>query len=333
MKKKAVGIFSGGLDSWLSALLIRDQGFDVYLMHFVSPMFGHKGKTLEKMKALVEEHNMKLLIHEMDEDYVRDVVNNPRHGRGSALNSCIDCHRYMLQLAGIKMKELKAEFVFSGEVLGQRPMSQRKESINLIAKESGLAGFLIRPLSAKLLKASLPEKEGVVDRTKLIDIHGRGRRRQLELAKKLGFSDYPQPSGGCKFTDRNLLARFKKIIGIKKELCWEDLEIISFGRHFSLGDGFYLVLARNESELKSLLKHRSRGVFIEAEKLGGSKGLLIDYDKNFEKRKEKHYMAASIIARYTKTNGSQDVDIILDGKTSFKVRAMDDQEIKKLIVV
>ncbi|MFH1223572.1 MAG: tRNA 4-thiouridine(8) synthase ThiI, partial [Pseudomonadota bacterium] len=178
-KKAAIGLFSGGLDSRLSAALIQRQDFNVYLLHFVSPYFGYKGEKLTEIRNEMEKKGFNLIVHEFGQDYIEDVIKKPRHGVGSSMNSCIDCHRYMLAIAKQKMEELNAEFVFSGEVLGQRPMSQNKNSLKVVEKESGLEGFLVRPLSAKLLDPTIPEQRGVLDREKLLDISGRGRARQV----------------------------------------------------------------------------------------------------------------------------------------------------------
>jgi tRNA-specific 2-thiouridylase len=301
IKKIAIGLFSGGLDSWLSALLIQKQGFEVYLIHFVSPYFGYSEEKIKKIELLVKERGMNLVVHKFGQDYIDNVIKAPKHGTGSAINACVDCHRYMLQIAKKKMEELKAEFVFSGEVLGQRPMSQRKEALNIVEKESGLRGYLVRPLSAKLLKPTIPEKDGVLKRNLLMDIFGRGRKRQVELAAELNLKNYPQPAGGCKFTDINLIKRFSALTGINKDITWDELELIKFGRHFNLGDGFFLSTARDEGEVKKIYDYSGLGIIIEPKESPGSTGLLLNYSgKELEVYEQKLSLAGQIIARYSK---------------------------------
>lgn len=338
--KKALGIFSAGLDSWLSALLVKQQGFNVHLLHFVSPLFGYKGEDLKRIKKIVEEKGMTLIVYNVGDDYVEDVVKRPKHGVGSALNSCTDCHRYMLQKAKIIMEKIKAEFVFSGEVIGQRPMSQRRESLNMIEDESGLKGRLLRPLSAKLMPETLVEKNGLVDRQQLLSIHGRGRSQQLALAKEFGLSRFPQPSGGCKFTDKNIRSRFISIKGINKDMDWQDLELVIMGRHFNLGDGYYLVLARDLGECQKLLNYRNKGDFVEARNMGGAKGIFINYAlMPYKEYEEKYLIAASIVARYTKIPDKHNdpIDVVfyqLSGKEkNIKAGVIDEDQLKKYLVV
>jgi tRNA-uridine 2-sulfurtransferase len=325
--KKAVGIFSGGLDSWLSALLIQKQGFDVYLLHFVSPYFGYSGQKLEDVKRRVEEKGMHFIVIPFGQDYIDKVVKTPKYGIGTAVNACVDCHAYMLRTAKKKMEELSADFVFSGEVLGQRPMSQRKEALNAVEKESGLKGYLVRPLSGRILKATIPEEKGILDREMLMDISGRGRKRQVELAKEFNFTDYPQPAGGCKFTDPNLVKRFNAMMSINKNVAWLDLELLKFGRHFNLNDGFYFILTRDETELAKLYSYSRLGIIIEPKTTPGATGLLLNYndptDDSLYECKLK--TAGEIIARYSKDFqlGKKDVEIIyVKDEQEFKQEAL-----------
>ncbi|MEI6079179.1 MAG: tRNA 4-thiouridine(8) synthase ThiI [bacterium] len=312
-KKNVVGLFSGGLDSWLSALLIKQQGFNVYLLHFVSPYFGYSEEKLEEIEQRLKERGLNLIVHKFGQDYIDNIVKNPKHGTGSAVNACVDCHSYMLQIAKKKMEELNAVFVFSGEVLAQRPMSQRKEALNMVEKESGLRGYLVRPLSAKLLKPTIPEQEGVLNREMLMDISGRGRKRQFELAEKFNLTTYPQPAGGCKFTDPNLTKRFNVMMETNKDLTWVELELLKWGRHFYLGDNFYFMTARDEKEVTRLYDYAKLGTIVEPKDAAGSTGLLLNY--NYDKVSlvpEKQALAGRIIARYTKTlgNGRSDIDMV-----------------------
>jgi len=343
-RKKAIGLFSGGLDSWLAVLLIKRQDFDTYALHFVSPYFGYSEEKLKQIEKRLNNKGINLLVHKFGQDYIEDVIKRPKHGTGSAVNACVDCHRYMLQMAKKKMEELSAEFVFSGEVLAQRPMSQRKEALNMVEKESGLRGYLVRPLSAKLLKPTIPEENGILNREMLMDISGRGRKRQVELARELGLTEYPQPAGGCKFTDPNITKRFNMMMGINKNLTWTELELLKFGRHFYLGDNFYFVTARDETEVNKLYTYSKLGVIVEPKEMPGSTGLLINYKdqaseniNNNSNIDEKLKMAGQIIARYTK--GCQDgteVEMIYvkDGKTivELNVSSVNEIELKEFFL-
>jgi len=315
--KTAVGLFSGGLDSWLSALLIKKQGFKVYLLHFSSPYFVYSEKKLEQLKQTVKEYGMELIVYEPGQDYLDNVFCSPKYGYGSSKNACIDCHAYMLKVAKQKMDELKAEFVFSGEVLDQRPMSQKTKALGIIEKESGLSGYLIRPLSAKLLSPSIPEQKGILNRDMLMDISGRGRKGQMILAKELGLKAYPQPSGGCKFTDPNLTKRLSKMLEINGKISWNDLTLVKLSRNFYIGDNIYVFVTREEKELELLSKSFDMGIVIEAgDNVPSATGLAVKYgvnghQKDFDLTKDIQNILGRIIARYTKAyqQGKENINV------------------------
>ena len=296
--KRAIGLFSGGLDSWLAALVVQKQGFDVTLLHFSSPYYGYKDEGLKKLEEQAKKYGFNLVVHEPGLDYI-EMLTNPRYGYGKAINPCIDCHAFMLRTSRGYMDELKASFVFTGEVMGQRPMSQHKNALRSVEKTSNLQGYLIRPLSAKLLNESIPEQEGVIDREQLYDISGRGRKRQIELAKEFNLTDYPAPAGGCKFTERHLKPRFNYIKSQNSNINWEDMRLLLIGRHFNINDDLHLIIARDNVEVEKLLdNYTHKGVQIRAKDYEGAIGLLLNRsdvqdNKNIEQ-------AASIVARYTK---------------------------------
>jgi tRNA U34 2-thiouridine synthase MnmA/TrmU len=222
MKKnsKALVLLSGGLDSILAAKILKNQGIKITALSFRSYFFNEKN-------AKKAAKNLKIPIKIID--FSREnlgIVKNPKHGYGRAMNPCIDCHILMLKKAKEILEKEKfhpapepsarygASFVVTGEVLGQRPMSQNKNSLNLIEKESGLRGYLLRPLSAKLLEPTIPEKEGLIKREKLFDITGRSRKRQMALAKKWKIKWYPTPTGGCLLTDLGFGKRLKELLKI-----------------------------------------------------------------------------------------------------------------------
>jgi len=318
----AIGLFSGGLDSWLAALLIKKQGFKVYLLHFSSPYFGYTGKGIEELEKKVKEQGMELLIVEPGQEYLNTVFCAPEYGYGSSKNACIDCHGYMLKIAKQKMQELGAEFVFSGEVLGQRPMSQQRRGLGAVEKQSGLKGFLVRPLSAKLLEPSIPEQNGVLNREMLMAISGRGRKDQIALAEKLGLKEFPQPAGGCKFTDPNLTKRLSKMLDINGNITWDDLKLLRFSRNFYIGENIYFYVTREEKELALLSKFFDMGIVVEPlSDMPGATGLAVKYDKEGVKQRQdvsKDILdtLGRIIARYTKAyqQGSLSVEICFMSK-------------------
>ena len=203
---KALCVFSGGLDSMLAAELIRGQGIEVLALFFETPFF-------ESRKARKSAESLKLPIEVVDiSERHLAMVKNPKHGYGSHMNPCIDCHALMFRVAGEMLAEKKAFFVVSGEVLGQRPMSQNKQALATVASESGLHGLLLRPLSAKCLPETIPEEKGWVKREDLMDFQGRTRKPQIDLAAKRNITDYPSPAGGCLLTEKVFSRRLKDLL-------------------------------------------------------------------------------------------------------------------------
>jgi len=204
-KIKAVALFSGGLDSILAVKLIQEQEIEVKGVNFKTPFFG-LDKTFFAAKSL----DMDLEIIDITQELL-EILRNPKHGFGKNMNPCIDCHTFMFKKAGEYMSEIGASFIISGEVLGERPMSQNRNSLSVIERESGFEGRILRPLSALLLAETIPEKGGLVDRNKLLNISGRSRKRQMELAVKMGIEDYPSPAGGCKLTEPAFSKRLRDL--------------------------------------------------------------------------------------------------------------------------
>ncbi|MDD2509781.1 MAG: tRNA 4-thiouridine(8) synthase ThiI [Syntrophomonas sp.] len=290
---KAVCLFSGGLDSQLAAALVKNQGVTVIGVNFSSPFFGANRATHLAAKAL----GIQLFVLDTGQEYIEEVLKTPVYGYGKNLNPCIDCHGFMLRKAGEFMQKLEASFLISGEVLGQRPMSQNRSALNAVDKLSGFRSLILRPLSARLLPATIPEIEGWVDREQLMDISGRGRTRQIELAEKLGIFDYPTPAGGCLLTEANFSRRLKKMLEVKPELEPGEMEILKLGRHFYLGERTLLAVGRNHSENESIQKiSRGDDYLFKVLDRPGPLGLL----RGFAGLKaDEINQAAAIVARYS----------------------------------
>ncbi len=263
-KIKALALLSGGLDSSLAVAIIKSQGVEVKALHFYTGfcITEHKRRLGLKKEdgsnyvnpALKAASNLgvPLEIVDISQEYY-NIVLNPKYGYGKNVNPCIDCRAYMLKRTKEIMEREGYHFVITGEVLYQRPMSQTPQRLKLIEREAGLEGLILRPLSAKVLPETLPEKRGWVDRSKLYGIRGRSRKVQMELARRFGIEDYEQPAGGCCYlTDETYAARFKEAFATEGRIDIDDLSLFSVGRHIRLPSGAKLIVARNEGEVNFL---------------------------------------------------------------------------------
>lgn len=238
----AIGLLSGGLDSMLAARIILEQGIQVQGVSFETPFFG-----AEKARRAAEQLNIPLKILDITPDHW-GMLKAPRYGYGNGMNPCIDCHALMVRKAGEYLNEIQADFLFTGEVLGQRPFSQTKPSLRAVEKESGHRDLILRPLSALLLKETKPEQEGLVDRSRLLDISGRSRKRQMALAERYGLYDYPAPAGGCLLTDPIFSIRLKELFFHASDPPLREVELLKAGRHFRLDSKIKVIIGRNEKE-------------------------------------------------------------------------------------
>jgi tRNA-uridine 2-sulfurtransferase len=251
MKKvKAVSLISGGLDSILATELIRRQGIEVAAFNVKTP-FGipNKNGVSEAFQA-AKQLKVPLKVLCVDKDYLR-MLRNPKHGYGKNLNPCVDCKIFILKKAKSYAKKIGADFLFTGEVLGERPMSQHGPALKVIAEEAGLKGKLLRPLSAKLMAETVAEKKGYVDRNKLLAIQGRSRKPQFALAKEYGITSYPSPAGGCLLTCQEYSKKLQDLFSHKKRISSAEVALLRFGRHFRVDRNKFIV-GRNEAENKFL---------------------------------------------------------------------------------
>ena len=239
---KALSLFSGGLDSILAVKLIQEQGIGVIGICFETPFF-----SSEKAAQSAQYIGLPLKVVDITDSFLK-IVLNPRHGYGKGLNPCIDCHKLMFKIAGEMLKKEEADFIISGEVLGQRPMSQNLRSLSLISHDSGFKDLILRPLSAKRLPETLPEREGWVIRERLLGLSGRSRQPQIELAKEFGIKEYPAPAGGCLLTEAVFSRRLKDLISRDPKFSRRDIELLKRGRHFRINEGTKIVVGRNQKE-------------------------------------------------------------------------------------
>lgn len=248
-KVKALGLMSGGLDSILACLLLRDQGIDVTGICFETPFFG-----ADKAKKAAAKYDIPLIVQNIFEDYM-PMLTNPNVGYGRNMNPCMDCHSLMFKLAGSVMEEQGFDFLFSGEVLGQRPMSQTRTSLQYVLKHSGYAAKILRPLSALRLPVTQMEEDGLVDRERLCDITGRSRKPQKELAARLGMHEVPQSGGGCLLTDPIFSVRLRDLLAHETDLSENNVQLLNFGRHFRLNDKTKLIVGRDKNDNRMLMQY------------------------------------------------------------------------------
>ncbi|MEW6097478.1 MAG: tRNA 4-thiouridine(8) synthase ThiI [bacterium] len=253
---KAVALISGGLDSTLASKVILEQGIEVFGVTFITPFFNENNaiKVCRQLK-------IDLKIIDISLEHLK-IVKSPKYGYGKNMNPCIDCHALMIKYAGKYMGEIGASFIITGEVLGERPKSQTKQALWIVEKESGFIDRILRPLSAKLLPETLPEREGWVDRNKLLAFHGRSRRPQMELAQRLGISNYLTPAGGCLLTDPGFSNRIKDLMKFSPNPEVSDIELLKIGRHFRISKQSKAIIGRNEEENKRLLALCQEGDYI-----------------------------------------------------------------------
>ncbi|MGB9627561.1 MAG: hypothetical protein ACPL6D_02770 [Thermodesulfobacteriota bacterium] len=303
---KAIALLSGGLDSTLAAKVVLEQGIELIAINFLTVFCTctSRGASCLASQKASEALGIPLKVFNVSEEYL-NVVKNPKHGYGSNMNPCIDCRIFMLKKTKAYMEASGASFIVTGEVLGQRPMSQRKEAMRLIEKEAGLDGLILRPLSAKFLPTTIPEKEGWVDREKLLNIQGRSRKPQMKLAEEFGIRDYPCPAGGCLLTDPGFARRMKDLIDHHPDFSLNDVHLLKFGRHFRLTPKVKLIVGRNEEENKKIETFSQSGdVLLKIYRIPGPFSLL-----RGEFGREEIQRSAAITARYSKAKKDEPIEV------------------------
>jgi tRNA-specific 2-thiouridylase len=327
---RAVSLFSGGLDSILAVKIIQSQKIEVIAFHFVLPFYYIKNEEQLRTVKVARKLKVPLKIFHGGRDYI-EMIKKPKHGYGQNMNPCIDCKIFMMKKARNFMKKIGASFLFSGEVPGQRPMSQRKKVIKLIEKEAGIEGLLLRPLSAKLFTPTIPEEREWVKRDRLYDLQGRGRKPQIELAKKIGITEYPSPAGGCCLTDLDFSIRLHDAFEHNEDTI-PELRLLRFGRHFRFKSGAKLIVGRNEKEnhiIETLADDND--LLIEGVGFGSPIALL----KN-TKKPEDIETSCSICVRYSKKRTEKSAKVSVRTKkeniTEKEVVPMEREAVDSLLI-
>jgi len=309
-KRKAIALFSGGLDSTLAMKLMIDQGIEVLACN-INTGFGATRDRREHMQNMCDQVGAKLKVIDIQSEYLQQVLFSPKHGYGKHFNPCIDCHAKMFEVAKRIMEGEGADFLVSGEVLGQRPMSQNGDALNTVLNEANVEGLLLRPLSAQRLEPTIAETEGWVDRDKLEGIQGRSRDRQMELVEKFGITDYESPGGGCLLTDANFAIKMNDYIKHDDKFEIQDIPMLKWGRHLRLPDGAKLIIGRQQDENEKLQEIvNDKFIHIKTDGIPGPHCLLSKDASEADKA-----FAARAILTYCKTNPEQEYKLDFDGES------------------
>lgn len=300
---KALCVFSGGLDSMLATELIRALDIDVLALFFETPFFSSK-----RARKSARSMNLPLKVLDITKPHL-ELVKEPKHGYGGKMNPCIDCHTLMFQVAADMLEKEGASFVLTGEVLGQRPMSQNKTSLYLIASESGLGDLLLRPLSAKHLPMTKPEHKGWVKRDLLMDFQGRSRKPQMELAQRLNIKEYPAPAGGCLLTENVFSRRLKDLFLFKRDFELREIELLKLGRHFRINSCSKLIVGRDKRENEEIRDlSRDKDIILISDSVPGPTVLLLG-----EPSKASLELAAAITAAYSDAQNGTMTNVLAIG--------------------
>ncbi len=327
MKKehKALALFSGGLDSLLSVLYMQKLGYEIIPIFFETPFF-----TAEKPMYAAKLAKLDLKVVNVENIYLEMLV-APKYGYGKNFNPCIDCHGFMFRIAASKMEEYEADFLISGEVLGQRPMSQRYDALNSVRKLSGVKDLIVRPLCQKLLKDTLPITEGWVDKSEMLDIQGRGRHRQIALAKELGLTEFTNPGGGCSLTDKGYSLRLKDLNN-NGMLDLDYIKFLKYGRHFRISENTKLIVGRKSTDNNAMAEIVTTETVLKVLDIPGPMGIINSKNPISD---EDLRIAASIVLRFTvKANDKDEISYGLNFQLENKiiVEKIDQYELKQYTI-
>lgn len=315
---KAIALLSGGLDSTLAVLTMMRQGIDItavtFLTHFGCDISDSSSCSKNPFPA-AEKFGFEVKLCHLADKFI-EIVKNPKYGHGKNMNPCVDCRILMLREAKELMSMTGADFIITGEVLGQRPMSQRRDTFPVIDREAGVAGYVVRPLSAKLMNQTVPEKNGLVNRDLLHNFAGRSRKPQMALAAELGLIDYPAPAGGCLLTEPNYSHRLRELLKYTPDPSLNDLHLLRVGRHFRFSPSCKAIVGRNEQENDSIEALAGKSSYLlTVEGVGSPMALLLG-----EEASEFLNIAASICARYSDAKHSVNVEVTISNAAgSFKL--------------
>jgi tRNA-specific 2-thiouridylase len=327
----ATNLLSGGLDSILAAKVVLEQGITVIGVNFAGAYCPRPVGGKSNAERAAETLGIELVTRPIDADFIA-MVKRPKHGRGKNMNPCVDCHTLMIRKAWEYGRTRGAGFIATGEVLGQRPMSQNRQALTMVARESGTGDRLVRPLSARLLDETAPEREGLIDRARLLDIQGRSRKRQMELAERYGINEYPNPAGGCLLTEKVFSKRLAEAFDHSEDSL-ETIELLRLGRHFRLPSGARLVVGRDEAENDELLRRKPAGALVvDASSLPGPVALVLppsgpgasvaDHDRD---------LAASICARYSDRRKEPALTVMV-AEAEMTVQPAGEEETARLLI-
>lgn len=323
---KALGLCSGGLDSILAGLVLQRAGVAVAWVSFETPFF-----SADKARRASENTGIPLIVKDITPRYM-EMLKNPKCGYGQHMNPCVDCHSLMFRIAGEMMPEGGFDFLFSGEVLGQRPMSQTKPSLRYVEKHSGFDGYILRPLSAKRLPETIPERKGWVRREDLLDLSGRGRKAQIRLAEEFGVKEYPNPAGGCLLTDKNYSVRLKDLFDHSETQAENELHLLQHGRHFRLSPRAKAVVGRDQRDNEALLRlyDPKRDVLINAPSVPGPMVIVPGGASPVEIQQ-----AAAVCVGYSKSPKGEPVEVTITtprGRETTAVMGLPPQESRAFMI-
>lgn len=323
---RALGLCSGGLDSILAGLVLKQQDIEVTWMTFETPFF-----SADKAREASRITGIPLIVERITEVYL-PMLRHPNIGYGKNMNPCMDCHTLMFRLAGERMQLEGFDFLFSGEVLGQRPMSQSKTSLRYVEKHSGFEGHILRPLSARRLPVTIPEAEGLVDRERLLDLSGRSRKPQIALAKAFGVTEYPAPAGGCLLTDPNYSRRLKDLFDHQADVREAELELLKYGRHFRFDDHTKIVVGRTQGENQKIIDHHNPAcdLLLKLKSYPGPIVLITNAASPAVVDK-----AAAVCAGYSKAPVDEEADVLVTtptGKDVIRVYPLPPETVSDLLI-